>query len=66
MENDIFTTPPQQLHNTSSHGGGAQCVGLTPMSRGVVQLLWWRCVRIKSQNELYLKVAIYHISFAKD
>jgi hypothetical protein len=24
-KNDIFTTPPQQLDNTPSHGGGAQC-----------------------------------------
>jgi hypothetical protein len=30
MENDKFTTPPQQLHNIPSHGGGAQCVGPTP------------------------------------
>jgi len=29
-ENDGFTTPPQQLHNTPSHGGEAQCVGLIP------------------------------------
>jgi hypothetical protein len=30
-EIDRFTTPPQQLHNTPSHEGGVQCVGLTPM-----------------------------------
>jgi hypothetical protein len=37
-ENDRFTTPPQQLHNTPSHGGGAQCVGPTPM--------WGRCCTV--------------------
>jgi len=29
-ENDRFTTPPQQLHNTPSHGDEAQCVWPTP------------------------------------
>jgi hypothetical protein len=29
MENDRFTTPPQQLHNILSYGDEVQCVGLT-------------------------------------
>jgi hypothetical protein len=31
LKNDRFTTSPQQLHNTSSHGGETLCVGSTPM-----------------------------------
>jgi hypothetical protein len=31
MKNVRFTTPTQQVHNTPSHEGGAQCVGHTLM-----------------------------------
>jgi hypothetical protein len=40
MQIDSYTTPLQQPHNILSHGGGLHTPGLTPMSGGVVKLLY--------------------------
>jgi hypothetical protein len=46
---DSYTTPPQQLHNTFSHGGGLHTLSPTPCERvlcsccgGVVNLLFFK------------------------
>jgi len=43
---DSYTTPPQQLHNTPSHGSGPPHTGSHPMWGSIVQLLWWCCKSI--------------------
>jgi hypothetical protein len=48
---DSYTTSPQQLYNTSSHGGGPHTLGPTHMWGDVVQLLWWCCKSISFQNK---------------
>jgi hypothetical protein len=63
---DSYITSPQQLYNTSSHGGGPHTLGPTHMWGDVVQLLWWCCksiIFLKKSWEKYmvLKICVFHM-----